>query len=510
MPPYPATVSATGTASSSSPGAVREVTTSARRALSGPSGPALWRGTLGAALLTVGGFGAGSLPVDGGPAAAVGLPGFTFGHGQVLALVLCWTGIALLVTSWLALGPRAVRGLLPARDAVWATALWSVPLLPSVPLFSTDAWTYLSQGAMSAAGISPYEHGAEANPGPFTDEVWQDWRTTTAPYGPLHVLLMRGIVTVTGENPSVGIIVLRMVVLAALAGLVALVIALARRTGVDTGAAVWMGCASPLTIVHLVGGLHNEVFPLLACLLAVLLAVDGRAAGAGVTLGLAVAVKVNAVLVAPVLLWILLARRRRDPAVARPVARALADTALAAVAAGAAFALTTLAAGLGVGWLGALSVSDRIINYLSVPTAVAHLVHAVTDSGLEDVLSVTRSVGAVLLACVLVVVWATHRRDTPTALRGIVLALVAFFLLNSVSWPWYYVWVAAFWFAARPGRRATTAAVAGTVFLILAIGPDGSTSLYSPVLAAAAVVAALVTAWWWRRRLRTPSPERAS
>src|SRR5699024_4783226 len=141
VPPHPATVSATGTASSSSPGAVREVTTSARRALSGPSGPALWRGTLGAALLTVGGFGAGSLPVDGGPAAAVGLPGFTFGHGQVLALVLCWTGIALLVTSWLALGPRAVRGLLPARDAVWATALWSVPLLPSVPLFSTDAWT---------------------------------------------------------------------------------------------------------------------------------------------------------------------------------------------------------------------------------------------------------------------------------------------------------------------------------------------------------------------------------
>src|SRR5699024_7505323 len=241
-------------------------------------------------------------------------------------------------------------------------------------------------------------HGAEANPGPFTDEVWQDWRTTTAPYGPLHVLLMRGIVTVTGENPSVGIIVLRMVVLAALAGLVALVIALARRTGVATGAAVWMGCASPLTIVHLVGGLHNEVFPLLACLLAVLLAVDGRAAGAGVTLGLAVAVKVNAVLVAPFLLWILLARRRRDPAVARPVARALADTALAAVAAGAAFALTTLAAGLGVGWLGALSVSDRIINYLSVPTAAAHLVHAVTGPGLEDGLSATGSGGGGLLA----------------------------------------------------------------------------------------------------------------
>lgn len=515
MSPGRARAPATGTDSSSSSTGPWAVTTSARRALSGPSGPALWRGTVGAALLTVGGFGAGSIPVDGGPAAAVGLPGFTFGHGQVLALVLCWVGVALLVTSWLALGPRAVHGRLPARDAVWATALWSAPLLPSVPLFSTDAWTYLSQGAMAAAGISPYEHGAEANPGPFTDEVWQDWRTTTTPYGPLHVLLMRGIVAVSGGNPSVGIILLRVVVLAAIAGLVALVIAVARRTGVDAAAAVWMGCASPLTVVHLVGGLHNEVFPLVACLVAVVLALDSRAAGAGVAVGLAVAIKVNAVLVAPFLLWIVLARRRGDRAVARPVARSIGDTALAAITAAATFALSTLAAGLGTGWLDALSVSDRIINYLSIPTAVAHLVHAGSNRGLEDVLAVARSVGLVLLVCVLVAVWATHRQDVPAALRGIVLALLAFFLLNSVSWPWYYVWVAAFWSSARPGRRATTAAVAATVFLIMAIGPDGSTSLYSPALAAAAVVASLATVWWWHRAtssgvVRRPSPGRVS
>ena len=36
---------------------------SARAALTGPSGPALWRGVLGSALLTVSGFGAGALPV---------------------------------------------------------------------------------------------------------------------------------------------------------------------------------------------------------------------------------------------------------------------------------------------------------------------------------------------------------------------------------------------------------------------------------------------------------------
>ena len=46
--------------------------------------------------------------MDGGVAVAVGLPGYTFGHGEALALILCWAGVALLVTSWLALGPRAV------------------------------------------------------------------------------------------------------------------------------------------------------------------------------------------------------------------------------------------------------------------------------------------------------------------------------------------------------------------------------------------------------------------
>ncbi len=180
---------------------------------------------LGSVLLALGGYGAGALPVDGGPAVAVGLLGYTFGHGAGLALALCWLGVALLVGSWLALGPLAVAGRLPTRDAVWATALWSLPLLPAMPLFSRDAWSYLAQGAMSAAGVSPYDYGPEASPGAFTDEVSPDWRSTVTPYGPLHLLLMRGIVAVSGGDPTVGVLVLRLAVLAALAALTALVVA---------------------------------------------------------------------------------------------------------------------------------------------------------------------------------------------------------------------------------------------------------------------------------------------
>ena len=489
------------------------LTSSARSALSGPSGPALYRGMLGSALLTLGGFGAGALPVDGGPAAAVGLLGFTFGHGEVLALALCWIGVALLFTAWLALGPRAVSGRLPTRDAVWATALWSLPSLPAVPMFSRDAWSYLAQGAMTAAGVDPYEVGPEANPGPFTDEVSPDWRSTATPYGPLHLLLMRIVVAVSGGHPAVGIVILRVAVLAALAALTVVLVMAARRTGVDAGAAVWLACASPLSVIHLAGGLHNEIFPLVACLGAVVLALDGRRAWAGAAIGIAVAFKATAVIVAPFLLWIALTRRREDPSVTRPVVRALGDTALAAAIAVAVLGLATVASGTGIGWFDAIAVSDRVINYLSAPTAAAHLFHAVTDSpGFEDVLAVSRQVGRVVLAVVLVAVWWRHRRDRMTALRGIMLALLAFVVLNSLAWPWYYVWVAAFWMLARPGPRATTAAVGMTVFLVMAIGPNGSTSLYSPVLSGIAVLASLAVAWWWwraTRRVRTPSPERA-
>ncbi|WP_216694178.1 polyprenol phosphomannose-dependent alpha 1,6 mannosyltransferase MptB [Dietzia psychralcaliphila] len=530
--PAPETVSApsstpspapSSSAASSAPSSARSsssiltaplaLASSARHSLAGPSGPALYRGILGSVLLTLGGFGAGSLPVDGGPAVAVGLLGFTFGHGEVLALALCWIGVALLFTAWLALGPRAFSGRLPTRDAVWATALWSLPLLPAVPLFSRDAWSYLAQGAMTAAGVDPYEFGPEANPGPFTDEVSPDWQSTATPYGPLHLLLMRIVVVVSGGHPAVGIVILRLAVFAALAALAALLVMAARRTGVDAGAAVWLACASPLSVIHLAGGLHNEIFPLVACLGAVVLTLDGRRAWAGAAIGIAVAFKATAVIVAPFLLWIALSRRREDPAVTRPVVRALGDTALAAAIAVAVLGLATVASGTGIGWFDAIAVSDRVINYLSAPTAAAHLFHAVTDSpGFEDVLAVSRQVGRVVLAVVLVAVWWRHRRDRMTALRGIMLALLAFVVLNSLAWPWYYVWVAAFWMLARPGPRATTAAVGMTVFLVMAIGPNGSTSLYSPVLSGIAVLASLAVAWWWWRatgRVRTPSPERA-
>ena len=272
-------------------------------------------------------------------------------------------------------------------------------------------------------------------------------------------------------------------------------------------------------MIHLSGGLHNEVFPLAACLAAVVLTLDRRYAWAGVVVGLAVAFKATAVLVAPFLLWIALDHRRGSPAGGaglRPVVGAIADTARAAAVAAVVFVLATFASGTGFGWVNAISVSDR--HQLPRAPTRRTLVHALPGTpAFADILAVSREVGRVVLALALIVVWWFSRRTTRSALRGILVAMLVFVVFNSLAWPWYHVWVTAFWFLGRPGPRATTAAVGCTVFLVMAIGPNGSTSLYSPAIAAAAIIASIATGWWWWRAttdsrtggVRTPSPEHA-
>src|SRR5699024_5221432 len=151
-----------------------------------------------------------------------------------------------------------------------------------------------------------------------------------------------------------GILILRVLTLIGVAVMLVLIVAAARRVGVDAGAAVWMAGASPLTVIHPAGGLHNEVVPPAARPAAVALTLDRRYAWAGVVAGLAVAFKATAVLVAPFLLWIAVAHRRGSPAGGagmRPVVGAIADTARAAAVAAVVFVLATFASGTGFGWV---------------------------------------------------------------------------------------------------------------------------------------------------------------
>ena len=121
-------------------------------------------GCLGAALLTIGGLGAGSTRLHDPLLESLHLSWLRFGHGLVLSSVLLWTGVAVMLIAWLWLGRRVIDGTATEYTMVVTTGFWLAPLLLSVPLFSRDTYSYLAQGALLRDGFAPYVVGPEDNP----------------------------------------------------------------------------------------------------------------------------------------------------------------------------------------------------------------------------------------------------------------------------------------------------------------------------------------------------------
>ncbi|MEU9369620.1 polyprenol phosphomannose-dependent alpha 1,6 mannosyltransferase MptB [Streptomyces avermitilis] len=292
-------------------------------------------GLAGTAFLAAGGETAGALPAreliaPGSGRAALGLVGVYF-------------GVVLLIAAWALLG-RVVRGPEPptVRSLMGVLAAWAAPLLLAPPLFSRDVYSYLAQGAMVDAHIDVYAYGPAQLGGPLADEVAPVWQHTPTPYGPVFLAVVSALSGLTrGELPA-GLLGMRLLALLGVALMAAALPRLARHSGVDPAAALWLGALNPLVLLHLVAGAHNDAV-MLGLLGVGLVAARGRWHVLGVVLvTLAALVKAPAVLglVAVVAL-------RRHVGVARAVATttagALATTALA-----------TAAAGTGYGWIAAL------------------------------------------------------------------------------------------------------------------------------------------------------------
>ena len=76
------------------------------------------------------------------------------------------------------------------------------PAAGSPPLFTRDLFSYLAQGALPLAGFDPYAVGPDAMGGVFTDNVHYFWQDTPAPYGPLFILLAKGVASLVGDEPD--------------------------------------------------------------------------------------------------------------------------------------------------------------------------------------------------------------------------------------------------------------------------------------------------------------------
>lgn len=440
-------------------------------------------GLLGAVLTTLGSFGAGAIRVHDTTLEAAHLSWLRFGHGLVLSSILFWAGIALLMLAWVRLGRSALREEITTRQIAGTVALWVTPLIVAVPLYSRDAYSYLAQGALLRDGYDPYEVGPVVNPNGLLDDVSGIWTTTTAPYGPLFILIAKWVTVICGDNALAGTIALRIVMLPGIALSVWGVSRLARHFGAKPAVSLWFAVLNPLVLVHLVGGVHNEALMVGLMVTGIVLVLRRRHWFGVAVIVTAVAVKGTAAIALPFVVWIWFHHRREtDPSESAP--RAFLAVGAASVAIFAAlFAAFTAIAGVGLGWVTALAGSIKIINYITLPTALAQitafLAAPFTDLHLAPILVVTRALGIAALAITLVVLWWRYRQNERRNVMGILLGLLAVCVLSPASLPWYYTWPLAVAGAFTWSRRTLAIIVGISVWLMTVFMPTGSIGLYS-------------------------------
>lgn len=402
-------------------------------------------GFIGSLLLTVGAFGVGWLPLKTGIveiAYVDALRGTTI--GTLLSRAMIFVGVALLLQAWLILGhdlladrddPHALPRTSPTAIIAVLVA-WCAPLLIAPPLFSRDVYSYFAQGRVLAIGEDPYQTGVAVVDDWFSDGVDPMWAETPTPYGPFWLVIARGVANFAPDQPALSALVFRLIAIMGVALLAIYLPRLAFHHGIDPAKALWLGVLNPLVIMHFVAGAHNDALMAGLVVMGLTLVIERHPVGGTAAVALAGAVKPIALLALPFtgLLWAGLQagwwRRIR------------AWVLTVAVTAGV-FLVASLLAGVGLGWIGALSTPGEVRTWLSPMTAMGLLIGMATTAAgvtLDDafVVTITRLIGTV--AALGIVAWLALRPQGRSPVRGAALAFLAVVLLGPVVQPWYLLW----------------------------------------------------------------------
>lgn len=468
-------------------------------------------GALGAAMITVGGLGAGSTRLHDPLLESMHLSWLRFGHGLVLSSVLLWGGVALMLLAWLSLGRRVIDRTANEYTMIATTGFWLTPLLLSVPVFSRDTYSYLAQGALLRDGFDPYVVGPIDNPNSLLDNVSPIWTTTTAPYGPAFILVAKFVTILVGNDVVAGTMVLRLCMLPGLALLIWAAPKVARHVGANGAAALWICVLNPLVIVHLMGGVHNEMLMVGLMMAGIALSFRGRHISGATLIAVAAAVKVTAGLALPFMVWVW-ARGLRDRRGLSPPKAFAAATAAAVLVFVAVFAVLSLVAGVGLGWLTALAGSVKIINWLTVPTAASNLINVVgglfVPVNFYAVLETARIIGIAVIGISAPLLWWRFRHTDRDALMGIALLMGVVVLCVPAALPWYYTWPLAIVAALAQSRKAIAIIAGLSTWITVIWNPDGAHGMYSWVRVLLSVACA-VGAWYWLSKTDA-APEPAS
>jgi alpha-1,6-mannosyltransferase len=464
-------------------------------------------GLTGTLLMGIGALGAGALPV---PNPLFGLRVISLpARNATAAIAITYAGMGMLVLAWLWIGRmlRARGAVAPAPDRAQLARtglLWALPLALAPPMFSKDVYSYLAQSAITARGLDPYSFGPAAALGvddPLTRTIPTIWRDTPAPYGPLFLMLGRGITALTGSDVIRGVFAHRILALGGVALLIWALPRLARRCHLDAGLVLWLGAANPLVLFHLVSGIHNEGLMIGLMLAGVELGLRALDRGGGVAhplfltgavvVALGAAVKLPAIL-ALGFLGLAAARNRggrvRDVGVAAAV--------LAAVA-GAVFVALGLGSGLGFGWTRTLGTANVIRSWMSLSTDLGQLSGQVGIlAGLGDhtdtVLTITRGAGGVAAAAVCGRLLLAVLRGRVDPVTGLGVGLGAVVLLGPVVHPWYLLWAAIPLAATRGMPQHRRVALAASALLAVMLPPTGADFAFRSFQLPLAILAGIV------------------
>lgn len=422
-----------------------------------------WLGTIGTLMLGLGALGAGALPVIDNPYTE--FPGGSI-MGRMLqtSSVVVLVGVGFFVTAWVLMAPfvgigsdRRVSVSMLRRTFV----AWTAPLLFTAPLFTQDIYSYLAQGSIVAQGMDPYSAGPVdllSADNVLARSVPYIWSHSPSPYGPVALGLAAAISWLTQDSIVWGVLAHRAISIAGLAAVGWSLVKLARRCDVSVQAALWLGLLNPLTLLHLVGGIHNEAIMLGLVMVGLefgLRAVDWisilgyshRAARllvfSGVCIACAGMVKVTGFL-ALGFIGMALARglHYRNWGTLRAIATAVAIQTAVLVST---IALVTLVTGINLGWISGQGGAAKIHSWMSITTDIglgAGTLGMYLGLGnhTEAILVVTRGVGVLVAAGFMVrMLFATYR-GTIHPVGGLGVSTLALVVLFPVVHPWYVLW----------------------------------------------------------------------
>lgn len=427
-----------------------------------------WLGTLGALLLGFAGLGAGAMPTTGSPYRD--FPGGTLLSNLLQASTsLAFIGIGLIVTAWLFMAPFCGVALRSAHTGAGVISIsmirrtfvaWTLPILFSAPMFTQDIYSYLANGSIIAHGLDPYSGGPIdilGTQNQLARSVPFIWSHSPSPYGPVALGIAAIVSIITNDSIVAGVLGHRIVSLVGVGIMAWAVVQLAKRSRVIPQAALWLGILNPLTILHLIGGIHNE-----AILLGLLLA--------GVELGLRASDSINLLLWPQAFFWLIasgfliscagmvkvtgfIGLGFTGMAVARslrlieksPLFSWLAAISIQTIVLVLSITMITVISGVGLGWVSGQGGAVTIRSWLSLSTAIGVVFGWVgAQLGLGDhteaVLVLTRSIGVLIAGIFMVrMLLATYLgRISPIGALGVSTFIMV--LCFPVVHPWYMLW----------------------------------------------------------------------